>query len=323
MTKVIQITNTYQGDVWKLVSSCVPDGFTIRRLPENSKEALLACVADADYILASGRVAIDSEVLEAAVRLQMIQRTGVGLDSLDLQALEEKKIPLYVNYGVNAESVAEHALLLILAGLRNLCPINSRTKEGLWNKQGQGIQTRELQGRTVGIIGMGRIGQTLARLLRPFGVRILYFDQFRVAAKIEENLKLCYTSLDTLLGESDIISLHCPLTEETRGIICEKNLKKIKPGAGIVNTARGALVCEKDLRAAIERGQISFAGLDVHEQEPLKAQDPLAGLEQVIMTPHIGGITYDSFYRMIQGAMKNILLFDQGRRDELEPYRYK
>ena len=150
-----------------------PTSFELRFLSEQSQNALLNEVENIDYILAGGRLKITREVLDRAVNLKMIQRSGVGLDSLDLDAIKEKGIPLYVNQGVNAESVAEHAILLMLACLRRLPSINRNTKNGIWNKQAQGVQTSELKGKTVGIIGMGNIAQTLVSLLKPFKVNIL------------------------------------------------------------------------------------------------------------------------------------------------------
>lgn len=318
--KIIQITNTYQGAVLDIVRRCVPEGFQIRTLPENSMEALLSCVSDADYILASGRVKITQEVLEKAEKLKMIQRTGVGLDSLDLDALRKKNIPLYVNYGVNAESVAEHTLLLMLACLRRLPVVHGNTRNGIWKKQEQGIQTYELAGKTVGLLGMGNISRTVVGLLKVFGVQILYYDPYRLSSERETELGVTYCEYEDLLAKVDILSLHCPLTENTRKIVNAEAISKMKDGAILVNTARGGLVDTEAVVNGLRSGKLSFAGLDVHEEEPLNATSEITKLENVILTPHIGGVTYDSFQQMIRDAMRNIAKFENGELEAISQY---
>lgn len=321
--RLIQITNKYQGRVLDIVRSCVPEGFRIRVLPEVSIEALKENIVDADYLIASGRLYIDDEILSQANNLKMIQRTGVGLDSLNIAHIVRKGLPLYVNQGVNAISVAEHTLLLIIACLRRLCIINQNTKAGLWSKQEQGVQTYELNGKTVGIVGMGSIGQRLVKLLQGFGVKLLYYDMFRLPEEMEKALGLKYSTMDELMTSSDIISLHCPLTAETAGMINEASLNLMKDGVVIINTARGGLINETDLEKAILNGKVSFAGLDVHAEEPISKQNRLVNLDRVIATPHIGGVTYDSFYRMMQEAMRNIYYFDMNQLYEIEEYKYR
>lgn len=321
--KVIQVTNTYKGEVLEIVRSCVPAGFELRTLEENTEVALASCVGDADYLLASGRVKITRGILARAKKLKMLQRTGVGLDSLDLEALQEAGIPLYVNQGVNAQSVAEHALLLMMACLRNLPQINQNTKEGIWSKQQQGVKTRELAGKTVAVIGMGSTGKALAALLKPFGVTLLYTDQKRLPPQEEERLGARWCDSDSIYGQADILTLHCPLTPENKHLISEKTLARMKNGAILINTARGGLVCEESLAQALHSGKIYAAGLDVYEQEPVRPDNPLLHAPRVITTPHIAGVTYDSFYRMMHDAMRNIELFEEGKLQEIQPYRYK
>lgn len=319
---VIQITNTYQGDVLEIVKSCAPSGFEIRTLSQNTEQALISCVEDAEYILASGRVKIGREVLKKAQRLKMVQRTGVGLDSLDLEALKQKGIPLYVNKGVNAQSVAEHALLLMLACLRHLPEINANTKQGIWDKQKQGIKTKELSGKTVGIIGMGSTGRALATLLKPFRVRLLYIDVQPLPKQVEKELGAIFVDYKNLYAQADIISLHCPLFRENQHLICKETIEQMKDGVILVNTARGGLICSADLADAIKKGKVAAAGIDVYEQEPVKDDDPLVKMSHVISTPHIGGVTYDSFYQMMHDAMRNIELFEKGQFDKIADSRY-
>ena len=200
--KTVLLTNKYTGVPLSIVEAEVPQGFAIHFLSAQTQEALLAEVADADYILAGGRLKITKDVLDRAEKLRMIQRSGVGLDALDLDAIREKGIPLYVNQGVNAESVAEHALLLILACLRRLPTIDRNTKNGIWKKQEQGVRTAELKGKTVGIIGMGNIARTLVGLLKPFQVNILYYDVFRMSADFEAENHMTFVGMDQLLAQN-------------------------------------------------------------------------------------------------------------------------
>ena len=291
-------------------------------LEEATTDCLAQSVSDADYLLAGGRVRLDENALRHAEKLKMVQRSGVGLDSIDLEALKRHGIPLYVNRGVNAQSVAEHALLLMLACLRRLTEIHANTVAGIWKKQEQGVKTFELHGKTVGLVGMGSIARKVAGLLKPFGVRILYFDPSRPDEKTERELAIEYTDLNTLLAESDIVSLHCPLTDGNRHLIDGKAVSRMKHGAVLVNTARGGLVDSAALHAALQDGRLSFAGLDVHEAEPLPAEYPLKSLPNVILTPHIAGVTADSFRAMMTDAMHNIELFDKGQLSEIEHCKY-
>ena len=320
--KTILLTNKYSGTPLEIVKGEVPEGFNIRFLPEQTQDALIAEAASADYILAGGRLKITREVLEKAEKLQMIQRSGVGLDALDLDAIKEKGIPLYVNQGVNAESVAEHALLLMLACLRKLPTINQNTKNGVWKKQEQGVQTAELKGKTVGIVGMGNIAKTLVGLLKPFKVNILYYNLVQMDENFEAENNMAFVGMDELLRNSDIVTIHCALTPETKNLINTETLRAMKDGAILINTARGEIVDPAAVADALRDGKVSYAALDVHAQEPIPEDYPLKDIENVILTPHIAGVTADSFRAMMHDAFRNIDCFDKGELDAIAPYRY-
>ena len=321
--KTILFTNKYSGRPLEILEGELPEGFRAAFLPAQTQEALQNEIAGAEYLLAGGRLKITREALDQAGSLRMIQRSGVGLDALDLDAIREKGLPLYVNQGVNAESVAEHALLLILASLRRLPEIDRNTKNGIWKKQEQGVRTAELKGKTVGIVGMGHIARILAELLRPFHVRLLYHSRSRADAAFERQTGLQWAELPALLANADVITLHCALTPETRHLIREETLAQVKPGAILVNTARGALVDTAALAEALRSGRLSFAALDVHEQEPIPADYVLKELDNVILTPHVAGVTADSFRAMMHEAFRNIRCFEEGRLEEIEAYRYQ
>ena len=320
--KTILLTNKYSGTPLEIVKGEVPEGFSIQFLSEQTQAALIAEVGSVDYILAGGRLKISKEVLEEAENLQMIQRSGVGLDALDLDAIKEKGIPLYVNQGVNAESVAEHALLLMLACLRKLPTINSNTKNGVWKKQEQGVQTAELKGKTVGIVGMGNIAKTLVGLLRPFQLKILYYNLVQMDEIFETENNMTFVGMDELLRDSDIVTIHCALTPETRNLINTETLRAMKDGAILINTARGEIVDPAAIADALKDGKLSYAALDVHAQEPIPEDYPLKDIENVILTPHIAGVTADSFRAMMHDAFRNIECFDKGELDAIAPYRY-
>ena len=320
--KTILLTNKYSNAPLEIIRKEVPQGFKATFLSEQSTGALVNEVTEADYILAGGRLKITREVLNRAEHLKMIQRSGVGLDTLDLEAIKEKKIPLYVNQGVNAESVAEHTLLLILACLRKLPTISQNTKNGIWKKQEQGVTTSELKGKTVGIIGMGNIARTLVGLLKPFQVKIVYYDRYQMSSEFEEENNMTFTNLDALLTVSDILTIHCALTEETEHLINRTTIQKMKKGAIIINTARGEIVDPEALAENLNTGQLSYAALDVHVNEPIPRNYPLKKSNNVILTPHIAGVTEDSFRKMMHDAFRNIECFDNGDLQTIASFRY-
>lgn len=321
-TLKILLTNHYEGKPAEIIKSAVPNGFELEMLESVSQQELEGKVKEADYLLVSGRLKINRTVLGNAQNIKMIQRTGVGLDSIDLEYIRNHDIPFYVNKGVNAQSVAEHTILLMLASLRNLVEINENTKRGIWKKQAQGVCTHELCGKTVGLIGMGAIGRKVAGMLKAFGAEVLYNDVSKMKQEYENALGIKFSTRKEIIEKSDIISLHCPLTDDTRHMINDRAVNKMKNGVILINTARGGLIDEAALINGIKNGKIAGAGIDVYEKEPVDNSEVL-NLQNVITTPHIGGVTYDSFYQMMYQAMRNIEMFDKGQLQEIEQSRYK
>lgn len=319
----VLLTNYYNEKALSILQKTLPEGFSLESLNKASTTELVEKAALADYLLVSGRLRIDEDVLAAANKLKMIQRMGVGLDTLDLGEIDRRGIPVYVNQGVNARSVAEHTILLMLASLRRLTVVNNEVKNGVWERQSQGLRNFELFGKTVGLIGMGNIGRIVASLLRPFGARVQYYEPLSCSRDVEDQLSVTYAPLASVIEQADILSLHCPLTPQTRSIIGERQLASMKRGSIIINTARGGLIDEKSLIEALITGQVVFAGLDVFSEEPLQDTNPLHGMENVILTPHISGITYDSFMAMVQEGVNNIKLFDSGELALIENKRLK
>ena len=323
MKKILH-TASYTGIPWDILRSVAPEGFRVETLDSLSRECLLHQAVDVDYLLVSGRLAIDEEVLTAASHLKMIQRTGVGTEMLDLEAIKQRGIPVYVNAGVNAQSVAEHTLTLILACLKQLPQVNEQTHSGVWSKQATGLKTRELYGKVVGLVGMGNIGRIVSRLLNAFGASVFYSDVLRQSEAVEKDLNLTYcSSFEEMLPQVDILSFHCPLTPDNVEMLNAHTLSLMKPGAIVVNTARGKLINPNDLYDAIVSGRILSVGLDTHYEEPIPEDYRLFGLENVILTPHIGGLSYEAFHLMMKGAMDNIVAFESGQLDQIEVKRLK
>lgn len=321
MPKILH-TARYVGEPWEMLKSMVPDDFIVKTLAAPTYECLLRECVDADYLLVSGRLPIDEGVLSAAKKLKMIQRTGVGTEMLDLEALKRHNIPIYVNQGVNARSVAEHTLALMLCCLKNIPQIDRNVKKGIWKKQQTGVTCHELYGKTVGLVGMGAIGRQVALYLKAFGANILYTDVFRQNSIIEQELALTYvSSFEQLLPQIDILSFHCPLTPENKEMLNAHTISLMKDGTIIVNTARGKLIDETAICDALSNGKLCSAALDVHYEEPIKKDSLLLNVDNVILTPHIAGLSYETFRAMMAGAIDNIILFNSHDFEQIKAKR--
>lgn len=318
-------TYRYTGRPWEILKSVVPEGFIVKTLDEPTQEQLIKEAADADYLLVSGRLKINKDVLDSAKNLKMIQRTGVGTEMLDKEEIKRRGIPVYVNAGVNARSVAEHTLTLILSCLKRVPAIDKQVRNGVWKKQETGTSCHELYGKTVALVGMGAIGRQVAKYLNCFGARVIYTDIFQQSKEVEEELNLTFYPFDQpstinhqLLSEADILSFHCPLTDENKEMLNTSTIGKMKDGAIVVNTARGKLINESDLYEALSSGKLASAGLDVHYEEPMLKDDPLCALDNVILSPHIAGLSFETFRSMMKGAIENIVAFEEGKFSEIE-----
>jgi phosphoglycerate dehydrogenase-like enzyme len=314
---VVLLTNSYSPKVLEFVQSRLPEGLEFRSLEKAERTELIQRAKEADYFLASGRLKIDREVIDAAPKLRMVQRTGVGLDSIDVKYLGVKGIPLQVNHGVNARAVAEHTVMLMLSTLRNTAVIDSQLRSGIWLKNDNGIQNSTLSGKTIGLIGLGNIGLEVVQLLKGFNVEILYTKRTRLDAYTEQKLGVNHVELKTLLSKADIVSLHCALTTETRGMINANLIKSMKPRAIIVNTGRGALIDEKALIEALQSGLLGGAGLDVFENEPISHNSALFSLDRTVCSPHIAGLTKETFGEMIDKAFLAIQRHNLSRNQSL------
>lgn len=253
-----------------------------------SREDQKALIQDAFAIIA-GTEKYDREILSGCDNLKAMLRFGVGTDNFDLAALKEMGVQVGVIANYNA--VAEFALTLILAAMKNLPQFDTAVRQGKWSR----FPMRELSGKTVGIVGFGRIGKRLAELLNSFNVELLAYDPYMDPAAAAER-KATPVTLEELLVNSDVISLHLPSTPETHHLINAETIGKMKEGAYLINTARGSLVDEKALLAALENGKLAGVGLDVYEQEPVTADNPLFALGGNALAPHAAALSYETNY---------------------------
>ena len=253
-------------------------------------EELKKIIKDYDALLVRSGTKVTKDIIESADKLKVIGRAGVGLDNVDLGAASKRGIIVMNTPGGNTISTAEHTMSLVLALSRNIPQADASTKEGKWErKKFMGV---ELHGKCLGIIGLGRIGGEVAKRAKIFGMKVLVCDPFLSLDKVEE-LGIVSVELDTIFKESDYITVHTPLTDETRHIIDKKTIAKMKKGVRIVNCARGGIVNEAAVVEGIKSGKIAGAAFDVYEKEPPK-DSPLIGCENVILTPHLGASTEEA-----------------------------
>jgi D-3-phosphoglycerate dehydrogenase len=271
-----------------------------------SEENLSQQVKDADGILymQAFNYPLTRKVIESAKRLKFIQCAGVGYDLIDLGAATKKGVVVMNMPTATTQSVAEHAITLILACAKNLVKSHESVLEGKWRTMELGMGV-ELWKKKLGIIGFGRIGREVGKRMKSFEIDLIVYDPYVKKDDIE-NAGAKKVDLETLLAESDIITIHSPLTKETKGLIGEKELALMKDSVILINTARGELVDEKALVKALSEGRIRIAGLDVYEKEPLEKGNPLMSLENVILTPHSATQTTDAMMRFLRQNGKQV-----------------
>jgi len=257
-------------------------------IPE--KDALVAELAGADALLVRSAVFVDAAMMDKAPKLRVIGRAGVGVDNIDLEAATKRGIVVMNTPGGNAIAVAEHTLALMLALARNVPRANETTHAGKWEKKS--LQGTELRGKTLGIVGLGRIGIEVAKRAASFGMKIVAHDPY-VAFSFAQQLQITLLPLDELFATADYITLHVGLTLQTQGMINAENLAKMKKGVRLVNCARGELLDDAAVAAALQSGQLGGAALDVFRDEPLK-DSVYHGAPNAILTPHIAGSTNEA-----------------------------
>ena len=271
-----------------------------------SEGALCELVPEADGLI-GGLEPVTERVFAQAPRLRVVCAPGVGYDHIDVDAATRRGIAVCICAGSNNQAVAEHAFGLLLGLARQICAADRAVREGGWPR----LTGPELWGKTLGIVGLGRVGKSAALIGRGFGMRVLATDvewdtTFATAHQVS------YVSLPRLLAEADVVSLHCPLTPETRGLIDDAALARMKPTAYLINTARGPIVDEAALVRALREGRIAGAGLDVFDLEPLP-RNPYVDLPNVLLTSHIAGATHEALERSLELALLNVVQVLHGR----------
>lgn len=290
----------------EVMRELAPSGFTIVHARPNSPEWTQA-LADTEYLVGLGEVKMDDAFYRAAPKLKLIQLLSAGYDRVDIEAARRARVPVCNNGGANAIAVAEHTIMLMLAVSRRLVWQHSMVASGRWRGNDvANVRLYELYGRTLGIIGLGTIGKKVARLAKPFGLDVQYYDVVRLTEDQADALGVRFRLMNELLRTSDIVSLHVPLTPSTRHMIGSRELGLMKDTAYLINTCRGPVVDEPALYEALSNGTIAGAGLDVFDQEPPPADNPLFGLDNVILTPHFAGPTWDNQYGRFRNAFDNV-----------------
>ncbi len=269
-----------------------------------SRAETLAAVPEADALVIRSATRVDAEMLEAATRLRVIARAGVGVDNVDLVAATQRGVVVMNTPDGNTISTAEYTLGLMLALARHIPHSYNDLQAGRWERKAfMGV---ELRRKTLGIIGFGRIGRAVARRAQAFEMRVIAHDPY-ITPEMAISLNVEIVSLDTLYDQADFITLHSIINDDTREMINAASIARMKPGVRIINAARGALVNEYDLADAIRSGQVAGAALDVYQQEPLPPDSPLIGLPNIIHTPHLAASTTDAQVQVGVDAAQEVL----------------
>lgn len=254
-------------------------------------EALADALADVDAVIVRSSTTITAQSLEWAERLKVIGRAGVGVDNIDVDAATERGVAVFNAPSGNTVSAAELTMALLLTLVRRVCAADASMRRGEWDRSAfSGI---ELYGKTLGLVGAGRIGGEVARRAQAFGMRVVAYDPF-LSEERAQSLEVELAELDDVVRRADVLSLHVPLTENTAGLFGEKRLRSMKKGAFLVNAARGGVLDEAALARVLADGHLAGAALDVYEEEPLPARHPLRDLERVVLTPHLGAATREA-----------------------------
>lgn len=274
-----------------------------------SEERMLELAGDFDAFLC-GDDAISRAVLEKSLpKLKIISKYGIGLDKIDIPATKELSIPVLFTPGVNHTTVAEHTFGLLLGLTKKIVLTASAAAQGKWQRE----TGSEIWNKTMGIIGMGRIGKEVAVRARAFGMEVIAFDPYWDKAFAEQNQVSRRETMMEVLAQADVISLHCNLTDETRGLIREETLRLMRDGVIVINCARGEIVETADMACALRSGKVGGYGTDVLDIEPPPEDHPLLGAPNCVVTPHIGSRTFESVPRQAMKALNNLIHASKGQ----------
>jgi D-3-phosphoglycerate dehydrogenase / 2-oxoglutarate reductase len=267
------------------------DRFDVVLIKDSSDPEFVDGLKTAAGLIVRSATRVDASLLNGAPGLKVVGRAGVGVDNIDVAAASERGVAVMNAPGGNTISAAELTMALLLAVARRVTVADRSIRQGRWERSS--LQGVELRGKTLGVIGAGRIGWEVAKRCRAFGMDVVVYDPYLAADRVDE-LHPHLVSLDSLIERSDVITLHVPLNAETRGLIGESTLGRMKKGAFVLNVSRGGVVDETALAKALNNGRIAGAGLDVYEHEPLSPDSPLLDAPNLVLTPHLGASTKEA-----------------------------
>jgi D-3-phosphoglycerate dehydrogenase len=314
-TRTIVYGEPLPAELIEVAVAMLPDGYVLRVMPNEDRKLLRREIANADFLIVA-TTPIDADMLDNADRLRLIQHQGVGVDNIDLAAAAKAGVPVAINPEGTSVGVAEHVFLLMLAVYKRLSTLQSDVRAGGWPVWAYRHQSFELAGKALGLVGLGRIGREVARRARAFDMEVSYHDVARLPAREERKIGVAYLELGQLLRQCDIVSLHLPLTPQTRQLITKERLALMPAHAVLINTARGGLVDEGALARALSNGGIAGAGLDVLASEPPLVGNELLTLSNVVLTPHVAAGTRDAFVRKLDYIYRNIERVAGGARPD-------
>ena len=311
--KKILLTQAVPEAALRLFPALTNGSYELKVAPAPDRETVLKTVRDfqPDAILVRSATKLDREMIAAARDLRVIGRTGVGIDNIDVAAASEHNIPVCNTPDANSQSVAEHTVALVLAVSKNLVHLNAETGSGNWKVRDQS-GAFDLSGKRLGLVGFGKIATRVATICTALGMQVYFYDPY-VADYFSAPLGTRVHTLDKLAGMADVLSLHVPLTDENRGLVDYQFMKAMPQHAILINTARGPLIDHKDLVRALDEGWFTGVGLDVFENEPLAADNPLNSFARVLKTPHSAALTAECRVRMAEHAIGGILDVLEGR----------
>ncbi len=287
-----------------------PQGYDLQ-IVEARSAAYQEAMADAEYLVGFVDMLVDDQLYTDGPNLRLIQLLSAGYDRADLAAARKAGVPLANNGGANAVAVSEHAIMLMLATSRQLITQHANVAAGRW--RGNDVpKLYELRGKTLGIVGLGTIGTKTARLALAFGMNVVYYDVARLSEAEEDGLGVRFRLLRELLAEADLVSLHVPLNEGTHHLIGAEDLAAMKPEAIMINTSRGPVIDEVAMYEALTSDRLAAAGLDVYDQEPPEADNPLLALDNVVLTAHMAGPTQESNTARVRNAFDNVQRVNRG-----------
>jgi phosphoglycerate dehydrogenase-like enzyme len=307
------LTPPQPAPIMEIAQELLPPGLELI-VVDPSKPEFYDVAGDADYYLGSPRTGIGNEFFRAAPKLKLVQLTSAGYDRVDIEAARKVKVPVSNNGGANSVAVAEHAVMLMLAVLKKLVWHHNNVAAGKW-RVGDAVATRtyEVEGKRLGIIGLGNIGKKVARRVQGFDMDVRYYDIIRLTEDQEDTLGVRYALFSEILRTCDVVTLHVPLTDVTRKMMSTKQFAMMKKSAILVNTCRGPVVDEAALYHALTSGVIAAAGLDVMVEEPPSQNHPLFSLPNVTLTPHSAGPTWDNWTKAYRNGFDNILRMESGQ----------